>query len=78
MPQLLIRDVPAQTRQALKIRAIKNGRSQNAEALEILNSALMDTREPWIDLVAKTRDEVGGVDLELPSRELPRDFTFEE
>lgn len=76
MPQLLIRDVPVETKQALQMRAIKNGRTQNAEALSILNGALFSEREPWIDVVARARDELGGVDLELPAREPARDFSF--
>lgn len=78
MPQLLIRDVPEQTKQALQIRAIKNGRSQNAEVLSILHDALFDNREPWLDVLSRTRDNFGGVDLELPAREPARDFSFEE
>lgn len=78
MPQLLIRNVPEETKQALHIRAIKNGRSQNDEALSILNDALLDDREPWIDMLVRARDEVGGVELELPARETARDFGFEE
>ena len=78
MPQLLIRDVPAKTKQALQMRAIRNGRTQNAEALSILNDALFEEREPWIDVLARTRDEFGGVDLDLPEREPARDFAFEE
>lgn len=34
-------------------------------------------REPWIDAIACARDEVGGVDLELPAREPARGFSFE-
>ena len=78
MPQLLIRDVPPETKQALQMRAIRNGRTQNAEVLHILNDALFDEREPWIDMLGRTRDRVGGVDLELPTREPGRDFLYEE
>lgn len=78
MPQLLIRNVPEKTKRALQIRAIKNGRSQNDEALRILEDALFDEREPWIDMLARTRDEFGGADIELPAREPARDFRLEE
>ena len=78
MPQLLIRDVPTETKQALQMRAIRNGRTQNAEALRILNDALFEDREPWIDMLCRARDEFGGVDLELPVREPARDFSFGE
>lgn len=77
MPQLLIRDVPPETKRALQMRAIRNGRTQNAEALLILNEALRDSRVPWIEMVARTREAVGGVDLELPEREQPRDVALE-
>ena len=76
MPQLLIRDVPTETKQALQMRAIRNGRTQNAEALRILNDALFEEREPWIDVLARARDEFGGADLELPARDPARDFSF--
>ena len=33
--------------------------------------------EPWIDVLARARDELGGVDLELPAREPARGFSFE-
>ena len=78
MPQLLIRNVPTETKQALQMRAIRNGRSQNAEALRILNDALFEVREPWIDVLGRVRDELGGIDLELPAREPARDFSFGE
>ena len=78
MPQLLIRDVPPETKQALQMRAIRNGRTQNAEALHILNDALFDEREPWIDVLGRARDEFGGTDLELPAREPARDLSFGE
>lgn len=78
MPQLLIRDVPVETKQALQIRAIRNGRTQNEELLAILSEALFDTRPPWFDVVCQVRDEFGGIDLELPPREPARDFSLEE
>lgn len=78
MPQLLVRDVPVEVKQSLKMRAIRNGRSQNAEVLSILSSALHDERAPWIDVLAQASDTLGGVDLELPAREPARDFAFEE
>ncbi|MBQ9057866.1 MAG: hypothetical protein IJ125_01630 [Atopobiaceae bacterium] len=78
MAQLLIRDVPIKTKQALQMRAIRNGRTQNAEALRILSDALFEEREPWIDMLGRARDAYGGVDLELPARGPARDFSFEE
>ena len=78
MPQLLIRDVPVETKQALQMRAIRNGRTQNAEALSILNGALFEEREPWINMLGRVRDDFGGIDLEAPAREPARDFSFEE
>ena len=78
MAQLLIRDVPTETKQALQMRAIRNGRTQNAEVLRILSDALFEEREPWIDLLGRARDEFGGTDLELPAREPARDFSLEE
>ena len=32
---------------------------------------------PWIEVLARARDEFGGADLELPARECARGFSFE-
>lgn len=78
MAQLLLRDVPEETKRALKIRAAKNGRSQNAEAVAILEDALRDEKEPWIRMLGRESDRLGGVELDIPPREPARDFHFEE
>lgn len=76
--QLLIRNVPQETKTALKIRAAQHGRTQNQEALKILEDALRDDREPWIHRLYRESQDIGGIDLELPERELARDFRIEE
>ncbi len=44
MPILYVREVPEDVYRELQARAQKNGRSLNAEALEILHSAAMRSR----------------------------------
>ena len=78
MPQLLIRNVPIETKQALQMRAIKNKRTQNAEVLSILNEALFDDRKAWIDVLGDAKKELGGIELELPVREPARNLAFKE
>ena len=39
--------------------------------------APQDGGEPWIDALARARDEFDGVDLELSAREPARGFSFE-
>jgi antitoxin FitA len=80
MAAVSIRNLDDTVRERLRIRAAAHGRSMEAEMRAILVEAV---REPGDDegilgaLVARF-DELGGVDLDLPSRSAPPravDFT---
>lgn len=78
MADMLLRGIPDQTKELLAARAERNGRSQNAEALAILEEALMPERRTWFDMLRETVEDVGGIELELPERHPFRELTFEE
>lgn len=77
MADLLIRNIDPSIKRALAIRAAEHGRSQQAEALAILNNALQDQENSWADFLMRTADEVGGMEFEVPQRHAPR-FTAVE
>ncbi len=72
MSDLLIRDVDAPTKRALSIRAAQNGCSQGAEALKLLQKALADEPKSWLAVLREGAEEVGGIDIPLPPRHVPR------
>ncbi|PFG29988.1 FitA-like ribbon-helix-helix domain-containing protein [Paramicrobacterium agarici] len=76
MAQILIRNLPDEAKEALRARAQARGHSMEAEARRILlDAALPDRDAPvlaWLDHAARLREEVGGVELPLPSRREPR------
>ena len=78
MPDLLIRGIPEETKERLAQRAKENGRSQNAEALAILEASLEPQRRTWFEILREAAVETGGVELELPERHPAREFAFEE
>lgn len=79
MANMLIRDIPDETKQRLAERAKLNGRSQNAEALSILEEALQPVQKNWLQILRECVEECGGVEeLELPPRHPAREFSFEE
>ncbi len=72
MPSLLIRDLDESTMTALKRRAKQNGHTQQEEASQIINDAVIDKRVGWVAEIRKMVEENGGVDLKLPPRDQPR------
>jgi plasmid stability protein len=71
---LLIREVDAALRERLRLQAARNGRSLEAEAKALLESALAAT-EPGsgaalLHSIRQRFAPLGGVELELPRREL--------
>ncbi|MGZ0146196.1 FitA-like ribbon-helix-helix domain-containing protein [Kribbella sp. WER1] len=72
MATLTLRNVPEETRRALKRRAAQHNRSMEAEARAILDAAVVPRNfvEDWLD----TAEELRGDELELPQRSAPRDF----
>jgi plasmid stability protein len=76
MATLTIRRLDDALKAKLRIRAAEHGKSMEEEAREILRQALAPTAaETGADWVSRIRDRLkpyGGVDLELPPRQLPR------
>lgn len=70
MTAITVRQLPDGTKQRLRMRAAAHGRSMEAEAREILVSALQPSRADlsWIQQLVEAGDEYGGVDLEIPDR----------
>jgi len=80
MADVSIRNLDDKVRERLRIRAAAHGRSMEAEMRAILVEAV---REPGDDegilgALVERFDELGGIDLDLPSRSAPlqaADFT---
>lgn len=68
MPDLLIRNLDGKTKDVLVARAARNGRSQQAEARAILESALHDESHDWVSLLRSAAAAAGGIDMEIPER----------
>lgn len=76
MASMTIRNIDDTLKQRLRMRAATHGRSMEDEARDILRSALSATDQPARNLADTFRARlapVGGVDLELPTREPIRD-----
>lgn len=70
MATLTIRDLPEDTRQALKTRAAENNRSMEAEVREILQSSVTPQNTFVIDWMTSTARLRG--DFEVPARSAAR------
>jgi antitoxin FitA len=76
MATLTIRQLDDELKRELRIRAARHGRSMEEEARQILRTALaqdLSDREDLFTAIRRYIDPIGGVDLELPLREPPRD-----
>jgi plasmid stability protein len=74
MANITIRSLDDSLKAKLRIRAAHHGRSMGAEAREILKAGLDAPPETASGLLQAIRSRfkpLGGVDLELPVRELP-------
>ena len=72
MPDLLVRDMTENTKQWLAERAVKNKRSQSAEARAILDEAAQNDLNKSVNPFLAFHDacrETGGIELVLPVRE---------
>ncbi len=84
MASLSIRNLDETTKKRLRIRAAENGRSMEAEARTILETAVSGSQGPgdnFYDAIRRIVEPVGGVEFELPPREPmrePPDFSAEE
>jgi antitoxin FitA len=77
MSSITIRNLDPAIKERLRIRAAEHGHSMEAEARRILQNTLTSsTRTPAANLYERIRavvEPLGGIDLELPPRELTRD-----
>jgi plasmid stability protein len=76
MATILIRKVDEALKARLRIRAARHGRSMEQEAREILRAGLASKSVPDEDLgtaIRKRVEPIGGIDIELPPREAPRE-----
>jgi plasmid stability protein len=76
MATLTIRNVDPTLKERLRVRAAQNGRSMEAELRVIVSDAVESTPAPQVNLAEAIRRRFapfGGVELELPPRELVRD-----
>jgi antitoxin FitA len=76
MVSITIRNLEADTKRRLKIRAATNGRSMEQEAREILKSALAQSSKKKANLAERIREifgPLGGLELERLPREPIRD-----
>ena len=69
MSDLLIRNLSAETKRALRIKAAENGRSLSEEAAKRLEASFPSSRdENWYVEMRKLVERYGAFELELPPR----------
>lgn len=78
MSSITIRNLDPALKEKLRVRAAEHGHSMEAEARAILWSALTRKGPPTngaelYDRIRARIEPIGGVDLELPPRDLPRE-----
>jgi plasmid stability protein len=77
MATLTIRQLDDAVKARLRVRAAEHGKSMEEEAREILRQALaapptIESGTDWVSRIRERLKPFGGVDLELPPRQLPR------
>jgi len=73
MATLTVRNLDAALKERLRVRAAQHGHSMEAEVRDILQNTLNGPERPAVNLYQRIRSRfapLGGVDLELPPREL--------
>ena len=76
MASITVRNLDEGLKRRLRIRAAENGRSMEQEVRDILRAALDEESQSGKDFIDGIRArfaELGGVELELPPRELVRE-----
>lgn len=80
MATLTIRNLPEETKRALKERAARHDRSMEAEVREILQDVVasqgVNVGRQLLDAMAEVR-ALGGIELDIPPREVARPVTFD-
>lgn len=77
MATLTIRNLPEETRRALKARAAHNDRSMEAEVRAILEEAVKPAQPDLLSVIHSLRHKTGGVVFDTPQRSTPRDVELE-
>jgi plasmid stability protein len=81
MASITIRRLEEKTKQRLRVRASRNGRSMEEEARQILKGALAGEKTPGLNLVESIRrivDPLGGINLpDIPRGPMRRPPTFD-
>ena len=76
MASITVRNIEDDVKQRLRVRAAVNGRSMEAEAREILKSALAAEAAPTSNIGTAIRERFapyGGVELDIPPRDPMRE-----
>ena len=76
MATMTIRNLDDDVKARLRVRAAQHGRSMEEEARSILRAALQTqtlSGKSLVDSIRTMVEPYGGIDLELPPRELQRD-----
>ncbi len=77
MSSITIRNLDPALKERLRVRAAQHGHSMEAEVRSILQTTLKQPDRPanrnLYERIRALVDPLGGIDLELPSRELARD-----
>jgi len=76
MATLTIRNLDDQVKAKLRLRAARRGHSMEEEARHILRAALSETTSPQVsffDAIRRRIEPLGGVDLDIPVRQPPRE-----
>jgi antitoxin FitA len=76
MASLTIRNLDPSLKAKLRIRAAEHGHSMEQEARQILRASLSDETQPVVPLGERIRRRfapLGGVDLDIPPRDIGRD-----
>jgi antitoxin FitA len=79
MASLTVRKISDELKQALRVRAAQNGRSMEEHVRVTLERDLglqsisNESNKSWVNDIVTRFQEIGGVELELPDRGVPRD-----
>jgi len=77
MASLTIRNIEDKTKQVLRLRAARHGKSLEEEVRSILRRAVSEEEQPkrthgnLYDAIRELVEPYGGFDLEIPERSLP-------
>lgn len=67
MPDILIRDVPPETKRRLEERAAQHGHSRNSELLDILEATLAPRQHTWVDILREAAEDSDDAEPDRPA-----------